>query len=87
MVSTATSDEVLRDCAAALRRMLDYRLPPALDRRLLTLSENKEALSAEDRDDLLALVDFAEARTIEKLQAEAILRRLTSVWPHLANGQ
>jgi hypothetical protein len=31
---------VLRDCVTALQRVAVYRLPPALDRRLLWLSEN-----------------------------------------------
>jgi hypothetical protein len=31
---------VLRDCVTVLQRVAVYRLPPALDRRLLWLSEN-----------------------------------------------
>jgi hypothetical protein len=79
------TDSALRDSAAALRRVSDYRLPPALDRRLLWLSENKEKLSEAEREELLALVELAEERTLEKLQARAALKRLAEVWPHLGS--
>jgi hypothetical protein len=73
----------LRECVVALQRVAAYRLPPPLDRRLLWLSENKEALSDAEREELLAAVEFAEERTIEKLQARAALKRLADVWPQL----
>lgn len=89
---TATGNGVameaaLRDCVAALQRVAAYRLPPALDRRLLWLSENKEALSEAEREELLAAVEFAEERTVEKLQASAALKRLAEVWPHVVANQ
>ena len=80
-------EEVLADCVAALRRVAEYRLPAALDRRLLWLSENKERLSEEEREELLAAVEFAEDRTVEKLQAEVVLRRLARLYPHLFTPQ
>jgi hypothetical protein len=76
-------EEVLATCVAALRRVAEYRLPPALDRRLLWLSENKEKLSEAEREELLATVEFAEDRTVEKLQAQAVLQRLGRLYPHL----
>jgi hypothetical protein len=80
-------ESALRDCAAALQRVAAYRLPSALDRRLLWLSENKETLTEDEREELLAAVEFAEERTIEKLQARAALKRLAEVWPELATAQ
>jgi hypothetical protein len=81
------AESALRDCVAALQRVAGYRLPPALDRRLLWLSENKEQLSQAERKELLAAVEFAEERTIEKLQARAALQRLAEVWPQLVPTQ
>jgi len=79
------AEEVLRDCVAALQRSAAYRLPPALDRRLLWLSENKGQLTEAERDELLALADFAGERTVDKLQAQAALQRLAALWPELVN--
>jgi hypothetical protein len=78
---------VLRDCAATLQRVGDYRLPPGLDRRLLWLSENKENLTEAEREELLALIEFAEERMVEKLQARAVLKALAEVWPQLVSTQ
>jgi hypothetical protein len=76
-------EEVLAGCVAALRRVAEYRLPAALARRLLWLSENKERLSEAEREDLLAVVELSEGRTLEKLQAQAVLQRLARLYPHL----
>ena len=79
-------EATLWDCARALRRAASYRLPPALDRRLLWLSENKEALSESERDELLEIVEFAEQRTLDKAQAQALLKRLGEVFPQLQSS-
>lgn len=81
----ALVESVLSDCVTALRRSADYRLPPALDRRFLWLAENKETLSAAEREEFLALADFSEEKTIEKLQARAVLKRLAEIYPHLVS--
>jgi hypothetical protein len=47
------------------------------------LGERKEFLSQEERLELLALVDFAHKRTIEKLEAQAALDRLRTALPGL----
>ena len=73
----------IQDCAATLQKVARYQLPPAVDRRLLWLSENKETLTEADREELLALVDFSEDRTVEKLQAKVLLQRLAEVSPQL----
>lgn len=66
----------LRTCERALRRVADYRLDPALDRRMRDLGERKEWLSEAEHDELLALVAFTQQRTLEKLDAEAALQEL-----------
>jgi hypothetical protein len=86
-VADVSMEALLRDCVSALRRIDEYRLPAALDRRLLYLSENKDTLGESEREELLALVDFSEERTVEKLQAKAMLRRIAERWPHLLSSQ
>jgi hypothetical protein len=70
---------------AALRKTAGYTLPPELDRRVLDLSERKEALTADERAELMAWVAFTQQRSAEKLEAEVALKRLTAVFPELAN--
>lgn len=82
-LANGSLDSLIQDCAATLRKVAAYKLPASLDRRLLSLSENKESLTQEERDELQALVDLAEDRTVEKLQATAMLRRLAQAWPQL----
>ena len=79
-----TVESVIQDCAATLRRLAEYRLPAALDRRLLWLSENKESLSQAERQELLALIELADEKTLEKLEAQAALRRIGQAFPKLA---
>ena len=79
-------DELIRECASTLQRVAAYRLPPAVDRRLLWLSENKEVLSPAENDELLALIDFSEDRTVEKLQANVLLSRLAATCPELVGS-
>jgi hypothetical protein len=81
-----TVESVIENCVATLRRVAEYRLPPALDERLLWLSENKESLTQAERQELLALVEFADEKTAEKLQAQAALRRIDQVFPKLASA-
>jgi hypothetical protein len=86
-VPNGTLDTLIQDCAATLQRVIAYKLPRPLDRRLLWLSENKESLTEAEREELLALIDFSEDRTIEKLQAKVILQRLAEAWPQLFGTQ
>jgi hypothetical protein len=77
---------ILRACAATLERVASYRLPRALDQRLLWLSENKEGLTPAEREELLGLVEFSQDRTIEKLQARALVQQLAEVWPEVVTS-
>jgi hypothetical protein len=45
------------------------------------LGERKEFLSQGEHEELLALVDFAHKRVIEKLEAQAALDRLRTALP------
>lgn len=76
-------ESLLRDCAATLQKVASYKLPQPMDRRLIWLSENKECLSSVEQEELLALLDFSEERTIEKLQAKVVLQRLAESCPQL----
>jgi hypothetical protein len=48
---------------------------------LQTLGARKEYLSQAEHEELLALVDFAQQRTIEKLEAQVALDRLWTALP------
>jgi hypothetical protein len=81
--NNGTVDSLIPECAATLQRVANYRMPAAMDRRLLWLSENKESLTPPEREELLALVDFSEDRTVEKLDAKVLVQRLAEAWPQL----
>src|SRR5258705_855176 len=74
-------DSLIQECAATLQRVANYRMPVAMDRRLLWLSENKESLAPPEREELLALVEVSEDRTAEKLEPKALLQRLAEACP------
>jgi hypothetical protein len=81
--SSDSKATVLQDCVETLQRVAEYRLPPTVDNRLLWLSENKDRLTESEREELLALVAWAEDRTKEKLRAQLVMRRLAAQWPEL----
>jgi len=77
---------LLKGCAATLQRVASWRLPAAVDARLLWLAENKEQLDDEQHRELLALSDFAEQRTLEIVQAEALLKQIAEMDPGLIDA-
>lgn len=85
MATIATSDpqvkSALHHCVRALERVATYQLPAALEQRMQALGENKEFLDVPAHDELLALVAFAQQRTIEKLEADQALQKLREVLP------
>ena len=85
MTTISTEDpqflSAIQACALALRRMADYELDPPLHRRMHALGERKEFLSPAEHEELLALVDFAHQRTLEKLEAQVALARLQTALP------
>jgi hypothetical protein len=88
-MSMSTMERPLRaaldTCVSALRKIANYRLEPALDQRLRYLGENKERLDPEQHAELLALIEFTQKRTIEKLEAELALQRLMAALPDLGD--
>jgi hypothetical protein len=86
-ISTPTElawQAAIASSVAALRRLANYTLPPELDRRILDLGERKDQLTADERAELHAWVEFTQKRSAEKLEAEAALRRLAAACPELA---
>ena len=85
MTTVSTEDPqflaAIQACTVALRRLADYELNPPLSRRMHALGARKEFLSSAEHEELLALVDFAHQRTIEKLEAQAALDRLQTALP------
>ncbi|QEL20839.1 hypothetical protein [Limnoglobus roseus] len=85
MPTLADSHDALAESVTALRRLADYTLPVELDRRILDLSQRKEDLTAEERAELLAWVQFSQQRSLEKFGATVALERLAVAFPDLAN--
>jgi len=77
----------LAPSVSTLRRLARYRLEPSLERRMHTLGERKEFLGKDEHKELLALVAFAQRRSIEKLEAKVALKRLSDLLPDVAAGK
>jgi hypothetical protein len=67
--------------------MATYELEAPIQQRLLELSENKEFLTRPERDELAALVDFWQKRTLEKLEAQVALKLLGDVLPEVVGAK
>jgi hypothetical protein len=80
MTSLANDDSQVRaaleTCAMILDKLATDQLEPALQHRLDDLEARKESLGPLEHDELLALVEFTQRRTIEALEARPALRRL-----------
>jgi hypothetical protein len=72
----------LETCATSLNKLAGYQLEPALQRRLDDLGARKEFLDPAEHDELLALVEFSQRRTIDALEAQLALRRLREAFPN-----
>jgi len=70
-------------CVGALWRMAEYELDDSVNRRMRQLGERKEFLDEDEHAELMSLVDFAERRTREKLDAQLALNRLGEILPGL----
>lgn len=75
----------LRTSLEALDRVANYRLSPALNKRMLDLGERKEFLGPEEHNELLALVAFSQQRSVEMLEARTAIKRLREAFPDLVN--
>lgn len=72
-------------CVGSLRRIAEYELDDAVNRRMQSLGERKEFLSEEEHAELMSMVEFSERRTREKLDAQLALKRLGALLPDLVN--
>lgn len=85
MIATGLPDsrmhEALEACAGALGKLAGYTLEPPLQRRLDDLGGRKEFLDPEEHDELLALVEFSQRRSVESLEARLALARLRDAFP------
>jgi hypothetical protein len=85
MTTVSTDDpqflSAIQACAVALHRLAEYELAPSLHSRMHALGGRKEFLSSAEHEELLALVDFAHQRTMEKLEARMALDRLRTALP------
>ena len=63
----------------SLRGVAGYELETALADRMLDLSERKEFLGPAEHDELMALVEFSQRRTVEKLEAQLALKRIGEI--------
>jgi hypothetical protein len=90
MAASSNPDPQFRDaldaCVIALPHLAAYELNPVLERRMLDLGERKEFLSPAEHEELLALVDFAQKRSVEKLEATLALERLSNAMPGLVSA-
>jgi len=76
-------ESALELCVAALDRIAKYELDDAFNRRMRQLGERKEFLNEDQHAELMSLVEFAERRTREKLEAQLALKRLAEILPEL----
>jgi hypothetical protein len=80
-------EAALRASYEALREVAAFTLDPSLDQRMLELGEGKEFLDEGEHRALLALADFTQRRTAEKLRAQLALRQIEALYPEWAAGQ
>ena len=77
-------DKALRDTLSALKQVEDLELPKPLVSRMRSLFRRKEKLSEVEKRELAALVDIADDKALERLQAKAALRALRTAFPTLS---
>ena len=78
-------EDALGLCVGSLRRIAQYKLEDAVNRRMQRLGERKESLDNEEHAELVSLVEFSERRNRERLDARLALQRLGAVLPELVN--
>jgi hypothetical protein len=86
-MSTLSLDQnlysALEEAVSVLRGVAEYRFENDVEQRLLELGENKEACNSTEREEHRQLADFWRRRTLQKLQALNVLKRLHEVAPEL----
>ena len=90
MTSVATLDpglvSALGEAVDVLRSVAEWELDDELQRRTRALGENKEACTADERDEHRQLADFWRRQTLRKVRALNVLRRLGEIAPELTGG-
>ena len=76
----------LGEAVDVLRSVAEFELDDELQRRMRSLGENKEACTAEDRDEHRRLADFWRGQTLRKIRALNVLRQLGELAPELTGG-
>ena len=78
--------QALEACIHSLRRLANYELDSDLNQRLLDLGERKDQITKEEHRELIALVNFTQRRSLEKLEAQLALQRLQEIVPDLVTA-
>jgi hypothetical protein len=79
----STRHKALKACAQALRLTVGYQLPRALQRKLQKMLERKESLSESEHEQLLALAEATQERSLQKVKAQVALKQLLEAFPEL----
>jgi hypothetical protein len=87
-VATASGPEsdlksALRASYEALHEVASYQPHPDIAERMQDLGERKAFLCEAEHKELMALVNFAQRRTVEKLRAELALKQIQAACPEL----
>jgi len=82
----ASAGGALRDALGALRCVVDFELPRPLIARMRSLLRRKEGLSHAEKMELAALVDLADDKATEKLQAQVVIEALKAAFPTVSAG-
>ena len=75
----------LEDAVNVLRDVAEFELEPEVEDRMRELGEQKDACSSIERSEHRQLADFWRRRSLQKLQALSVLKRLHEVAPQLVD--
>jgi hypothetical protein len=87
LVSNPDFQAAFEACASALQAVAESELSSSLQQRLHELGERKEFLNEQEHAELVALVEMAQDREVERLKAQVALKRLQEVLPELFQGR
>jgi len=73
----------LEEAVGVLRNVAEYRLEEEVEQRMQELAERKDSCSSAEREEHRQFADFWRRRTLQKLQAMNVLKRLHEVAPQL----
>jgi hypothetical protein len=86
-MSTLSLDQnlysALEEAVNVLRGVAEYRFEQEVEERMLGLGESKDACSSAEREEHRQLADFWRRRSLQKVQALNVLKRLRDAAPEL----